>query len=317
MSKTSNTLMMLEILNSRNIVKIQELADALETNPRNILEYKKELEYCGYYIDSIPGKYGGYRLDKERILPSINLTDEEKQVLISANTYLMSRDDFLLKDTYSKVMGKIAGSIKVPEYNTEYKIISRFPIKMKEIDLKNRFKILQHCITNHTKIQLVYRSQKNKDFTYIYHPYDLFMYNNSWFVIGWNELYNDVNYLKINRIQQFFKLNEKFTTYKYYDLHNYVDEFGFKNNRVWYPIKFMATGKLAGIVKERIYGRNQKVTEIDIEHTIIETEMESEAEAKSFILGHIDQIEVLSPDSLKKDLVDIANNMLRKYEDKE
>ena len=50
---------MLEILYSREIIGIAELARLLETNPRNIPEYKKELEKAGYVIDTVAGRYGG------------------------------------------------------------------------------------------------------------------------------------------------------------------------------------------------------------------------------------------------------------------
>ena len=43
MSKTSLSIRMLRILYSRQRIGIAELADILETNPRNIPEYKKEL----------------------------------------------------------------------------------------------------------------------------------------------------------------------------------------------------------------------------------------------------------------------------------
>ncbi len=60
MGKTSNCLKMLQILSSGRVYKGQELADILETNVRNIAEYRTELEMAGYYIEGIPGKYGGY-----------------------------------------------------------------------------------------------------------------------------------------------------------------------------------------------------------------------------------------------------------------
>ena len=41
MSKTSLSIQMLEILYSRGVVSIAELARLLETNPRNIPEYKR------------------------------------------------------------------------------------------------------------------------------------------------------------------------------------------------------------------------------------------------------------------------------------
>ena len=64
MGKSAMCIQMLQILNSGRVYKASELADLLETNPRNIIEYKKELEEAGYYIISIPGKFGGYQLDK-------------------------------------------------------------------------------------------------------------------------------------------------------------------------------------------------------------------------------------------------------------
>lgn len=44
MGKAALCIRMLQILNSGKIYKVSELADLLETNPRNILEYKKELD---------------------------------------------------------------------------------------------------------------------------------------------------------------------------------------------------------------------------------------------------------------------------------
>ena len=78
MSKTALSIKMLEILYSRDIVSIAELASQLETNPRNIPEYKKALEEAGYYIETIPGRNGGYRLHKTTLFPSVGLTETEK-----------------------------------------------------------------------------------------------------------------------------------------------------------------------------------------------------------------------------------------------
>ena len=83
MSKTSLCIRMLGILYSRDIVSVSELADLLETNPRNIPEYKKELEAAGYYIESYPGRYGGYSLEKSMLFPTVRLTEKEKDGLMA------------------------------------------------------------------------------------------------------------------------------------------------------------------------------------------------------------------------------------------
>ena len=74
MGKAAMCIRMLQVLNKGGVFKISELADILETNPRNILEYKKELEECGYYLLTITGRNGGYQLDRTNLFPTIKYT---------------------------------------------------------------------------------------------------------------------------------------------------------------------------------------------------------------------------------------------------
>ena len=111
MSKTSNSIKMLQILNSGRLYKISELAELLETNPRNISEYKKELEDCGYIINSISGKYGGYYLDKSILIPTIALSEKEQNIYNEGLNYLLSRDDFLTKKEYINAASKISSKL--------------------------------------------------------------------------------------------------------------------------------------------------------------------------------------------------------------
>ena len=46
MSKTSVTLGMLRLLATQQTIKVSDFAELLETNPRNILEYKKRIRNC-------------------------------------------------------------------------------------------------------------------------------------------------------------------------------------------------------------------------------------------------------------------------------
>lgn len=102
MGKTSNCLKMLQILSSGRVYKGQELADILETNVRNIAEYRTELEMAGYYIEGIPGKYGGYRLITQSVIPTVRLNEAEQRALSSGAEYLKSRNDFPYSSDYEK-----------------------------------------------------------------------------------------------------------------------------------------------------------------------------------------------------------------------
>ena len=60
------------ILKARAIqepISTEKLAALLETNPRNIREYRKELETAGFTIEHKKGPYGGYKLEKNALFP--------------------------------------------------------------------------------------------------------------------------------------------------------------------------------------------------------------------------------------------------------
>lgn len=63
MSKLSNVITMLRIMQNGRKYSIKELSEKLEVSPRMIRQYKNELEEAGIYLESIRGPYGGYYLN--------------------------------------------------------------------------------------------------------------------------------------------------------------------------------------------------------------------------------------------------------------
>ena len=104
MGKAAMCIQMLQILNTGRVYKISELAEMLETNPRNVVEYKKELEECGYYIDTIPGRYGGYKLDMTHTIPTLHLSEMEKEALMESYKFVIVKNSFMHKQYYEKAL---------------------------------------------------------------------------------------------------------------------------------------------------------------------------------------------------------------------
>ena len=313
MSKTSLSIQMLEILYSRGVVGISELARLLETNPRNIPEYKKELEKAGYIIDTIPGRYGGYVLNKKYIFPAAKLSESEKSGLMQGFEYLLSRNDFMRKDDYSKAMAKISSALMATDAADDILVANRFPLAMPEREIEERYVAISHCISNKTTIEIEYLSLSNEASKRVLHPYKLFMYNNAWFVIGFDEKSNDFRYFKLNRIQSFKLLNKPFRVKLTYNERDFIDEFGMKQNGEWYPIKLKITGKYAMLVKERIYGKNQTVEPIDKDTTILSVEMQNKEDILSFILGFGPHCEVLEPEWFREKIYSYLEDIFEKY----
>ncbi len=85
MSKLSNTITMLRLLQNGRKYSIKELSEQLEVSPRMIRNYKEELELAGIFIESLRGPYGGYYLNQDIKLPE-NL-DKSKSIPIDNREY--------------------------------------------------------------------------------------------------------------------------------------------------------------------------------------------------------------------------------------
>lgn len=302
MNKTMLCMELLELLSTHDVMNKNELAELLEINPRNIIEYIKTLQDCGYDIESKKGVYGGYHLNRDSILPAKNLSEIEMNVLKSSCSYLEKQNDFLDYKVYLKAMSKILSSHTPSEEEPmELTIMDRYPLAMPREDLYSRYQQFSKAMKKMHKCEMTYLSTHNKLKKHIIHPYKVFVYNGSWFVLAWNETVHNFGYFKLNRIQDIAILEEPYTFLKTYKESDFLDEFGMKQNGEYFDIKLELTD-LYTVISERVYGKNQKLTVIDDHKTLFECSMQNKQMILSFVMGFGKKVKILSPDWLK-DLV--------------
>ena len=293
MSKTSNCIKMLRILKTHGRISKTKLAHLLDTNPRNISEYVKELESAGYIIDVFTGKYGGYELRNDVYLPNLRLNNEEISALTQGIEYLRARNDFAFKNEFNLALSKILTDNQRLDYE-EITIINRFPLIMSIEEIKHRLKIIQDAIKTKKTISVIYSSLECKFKEHILSPLKIFMFNNAWFVLALDKESDKILYFKINRINTIEILNESFRVPLYYKESDYLDEFGMKNNGEWYDVELKIYGKTAVVIKERIYGKNQQIIENDDGSIVLKVTMQNKNDIDSFILKMKEDCEVIS-----------------------
>lgn len=313
MNRAAACIKIIQILSARNdYVNTEELADILETNPRNIREYIKELEVAGYTLLSMKGVYGGYKLDKSCLLPSVKLTLDDKKVIGDTLEYLHQKTDFLDFLRFEEIMGRIEASVERTNEITPITMIDRFPLAMDRNLLESRYQALSECIESQTKCEITYKSAQNKEKIHTIHPYKLFVYNATWFILAYNESINNIGYFKLNRISDIYKTRNHFTILKGFDEHDYLDGFGMTKNGEYFKVTLEFTN-LNMAISERIYGKHQVVTELDPTHTLFTAEMQNKDMIASFVMSFGKNCKVIEPQWLKDKVKKHYEDSLKLY----
>lgn len=313
MNKTSACIKILQLLNCKEVMNRNELADILEINPRNIGEYVKELIIAGYDIMTVPGRAGGYHLNKNNLFPSVKLSNEESKFLKETCNFLELQQDFLDYKKYASIMGRVLSSSTFPNESASIlTVIERYPLAMPKEELLERHNVFSKAMEELKKCRISYLSSHNQIREHILHPYKVFVYNGSWFVLAWNETVHDFGYFKLNRIQKIEITNEKFIRSRTYNESMYLDEFGMKQNGKYYRIK-LELKNLYTVVCERIYGKNQEITKIDDHTTILECDMQNKRMILTFVLSFGSKARVIEPEWLKEDVEKEISAMMNIY----
>ena len=74
---TANVLILLELLQSGGLRTVAELAGRLGVDERTVRRYVDHLADLDVPVESVRGRYGGYRLAAGYRLPPLMLSDEE------------------------------------------------------------------------------------------------------------------------------------------------------------------------------------------------------------------------------------------------
>ena len=317
MGKAASCIKMLQILNTGRVYQKTELAELLETNVRNIVEYKKEIDEIsidsGYYIESIPGPYGGYKLNGNILLPSIKLPPKEKEAILEAYNYILTKKDFVKKKEFINGFSKVISNVTIEEKENNLMVVDKYQLSMSEEEIQERYAFLEEAINLKRVIELQYYSLKSGLKTQILHPYKLFIYNNSWFFLAWNPDVGEVYYYKVNRIKEYKMLKQEFTVWKYFKPEDYFDNQGLKQNGNYYYVRFIATGTRAVLMKERIYGKNQQVVDLEDGSVEVSLDMQNDDAIVSFVLGCGTDIIVLEPKWLIEIIKEKSLEIYKRY----
>lgn len=199
MSKISNVLTMIELLNTGRKYSIKELSQELEVSERMVRVYKEELDKCGIYVDTIKGLYGGYVLNQSIRMPLRKFNKRDLELL---NKYIELESDNKLRNELMIFQDKVRG-VYIGSKQEEVEL------KLKDETLK-KYNILTRAIKEKRKVRIKYYSYGKGENIRVIDPANMFLFQDGWYCAAYCELRNDIRHFELKRIIDYELLDEKY-----------------------------------------------------------------------------------------------------------
>lgn len=199
MSKISNVITMIELLNTGRKYSIKELSQELEVTERMIRVYKEELDKSGIYIDTIKGPYGGYVLNQSIRIPLRKFSVNDYKIL---DKYINIEENNKFKNELIILQDKIKG-VYIGSKQEENEL------NLKDEILK-KYNILTRAIKEKRKVKIKYYSYGNGENIRVIYPANMFLFQDGWYCAAFCELRKDIRHFELKRIIEYELLEEKY-----------------------------------------------------------------------------------------------------------
>lgn len=192
-------------LQSKKIVKAQELADRFDVSLRTIYRDIRTLEASGVPIYSEAGV--GYSLVDGYRLPPVMFTQEEAGSFVAAEKLMQKFTDKNLGNHFQSAMFKIKSVLRGSQKDWVESIESKIRVSPAQ-DLFNHkipdvLEILFQSIAEKKQIELLYQSiEAENPSKRILEPVGMFHENNFWYILGYCHLRKDYRQFRVDRIQE-------------------------------------------------------------------------------------------------------------------
>jgi len=214
-------------LQSKRIVKAQELADRFEVSLRTIYRDIRTIEASGVPITSEAGI--GYSIMEGYRLPPVMFTKEEAGSFVAAEKLMQKFTDKGLGSYFESAMFKLKSVLKGDEKDWVASIESQILIDPEQTlfnaHVPDALEILFESIAEKKQVQLTYLAQDADSPTQrTIEPVGLFHEANFWYMMAYCHLRMDYRQFRMDRIQKILRSQNSFTK-----KHNSVERY-LKNN---------------------------------------------------------------------------------------
>ena len=191
-------------LQSKRIVKAQDLADRFQVSLRTIYRDIRTLEASGVPIASEAGV--GYSIMEGYRLPPVMFTREEASSFVAAEKLMQKYTDKTLGSYHESAMFKIKSVLRGSQKDWITALESQVDIgpapDLFNKDIPDALEILFESIAEKQQVKLLYYGiESTKPIERIIEPVGIFHENNYWYVMGYCHLRADYRQFRTDRME--------------------------------------------------------------------------------------------------------------------
>jgi len=292
-------------LQSKKIVKAQELADRFDVSLRTIYRDIRTLEASGVPIYSEAGV--GYALMEGYRLPPVMFSREEASSFIAAEKLMQKFTDTTLGNHYASAMYKLKAVLRSDDKDwvssIESSVLMQSEEKLFNDKSPNTLAILFESIAEKTQIILSYEAIQSDGITVRnIEPVGVFHDNNNWYFLGYCHLRKDYRQFRADRIHEIKKTEVPFSL-EHDALETYLDT---NKNIPTTKVRILVDKKIAKYLafEQKYQGYiSEKEIEDKIEMTFMTRDIENGFARWYMMFG--DYASILEPESLKTRILEL------------
>jgi hypothetical protein len=181
------------------------------------------------------------------------------------------------------------------------------------IDLKGREHIglLFNLILKRKVTKLIYQAYGKPQQDIVVFPYHLKQFNNRWFLFGYNKEYQSISNYPLDRIESILELGENFESSEINWMDYFDDIIGVTKpeDAEIQVVKLKFSEKRINYVLTKPLHGTQKLDKTDEAGLTIQIEVMPNPELYQLILSFGEDVEVISPNDVRKEIIDKINVM--------
>jgi predicted DNA-binding transcriptional regulator YafY len=295
-----------------------DLAKLFGVSRRTLFRDLKEIQVLGIQ-PKFSASRRGYTLPPEQFLPPINLNLQEALGLFLLVQKMRNQIQMPFKQSALLAAMKIESCLppRVRSYcesalaRISTKVGAQAPVPTTP-GLDNIFALLQSAAAQRKKVRVEYNSfYDGKVISCEVSPYHLLYNQRAWYIVGYSSIHKAIRTFKLNRIRSAEMLDVEFDGNDGFNLAEYLScAWSMIPEGKIYNVRLRFTPKVAGNVAEVHWHKSQQVARGPDGSATIDFRVDGLGEITWWILGYGDQVEVLSPAALRKNVAQIAQRMV-------